>query len=101
MCGTNCKTTVIPEYTAAQALSAPYVKTTCKPFNMTDSNKWCTNIVKQPYSHGYWTEMILINNNRDAVAHPIHQHGGWYWVVGVDKFPHNINKTWIMEKDTS
>ena len=33
-----------------------------------------------------WAEIVLINNNTDGASHPIHQHGGWFWVVGEGQF---------------
>jgi FtsP/CotA-like multicopper oxidase with cupredoxin domain len=59
----------------------------------------CQHVIQQPWAPGYWAETVLINNNKDAAAHPIHQHGGWYWVVGMGKYDHNISRTFIEEQD--
>ena len=47
----------------------------------------------------YWFEVILINVG--GTAHPIHQHGGWYSVVGMGQYDTKmtINDTYIKEKD--
>ena len=44
--------------------------------------------------------MVLINNNKQGAAHPIHQHGGWFWIVGEGQFPFDqpINRNIIEEK---
>ena len=42
-----------------------------------------------------WQEIVLINDDT-GVSHPIHQHGGWYWVVGEGQFNYTINRTYIM-----
>jgi len=75
-----------------------------KPAHCTDPSGHCAceHVIELPWAPWYWTETVLINNNHYAVAHPIHQHGGWYWVVGEDKFDYhkiNINRTIIMRKD--
>jgi len=60
----------------------------------------CQHVIQQPWAPGYWAETVLINNNLDhAAAHPIHQHGGWYWVVGMGKYNHTIDRNFIKEQD--
>lgn len=62
----------------------------------------CQNVIELPWKENRteWAEIVLINNG-DTAAHPIHQHGGWYWVVGMGSYdsPYNINETFIKEQD--
>ena len=44
-----------------------------------------------------WQEIVLINNGGDSASHPIHQHGGWFWIAGEGQFKHEINRTFIVE----
>eukprot|EP00092_Neocalanus_flemingeri_P019226 GFUD01020827.1.p1 GENE.GFUD01020827.1~~GFUD01020827.1.p1 ORF type:complete len:446 (-),score=72.41 GFUD01020827.1:670-2007(-) len=62
----------------------------------------CQHVIKEPWVPGYWAEFVLINNNLfETAAHPIHQHGGWYWVVGMNKYDANVtvDRTFIMQED--
>ena len=63
----------------------------------------CQHVIKEPWSPGNWAEFVLINNYNWAVAHPIHQHGGWYWVVGMGKYDlggiNHISQKFIMHED--
>ena len=86
----------------------PYLYTNCSeltecPANAGSSDEEyseCEHVIQQPWAPGYWAETVLINNNKDhTAAHPIHQHGGWYWVVGMGKYNHTISRTWIMDQD--
>ena len=57
-------------------------------------------MIQQPWAPGYWSETVLINNYlNETAAHPIHQHGGWYWVVGMGKYDYDINRTYIEDQD--
>ena len=56
----------------------------------------CPHALEFPYDKRQWAEIILISDRRN-ISHPIHQHGGWYWVVGGDVFDHPINRTFIMD----
>ena len=48
----------------------------------------CSHVLQQPTLPHQWFEIILININRNGrTAHPIHQHGGWYNVIGQGQFP--------------
>jgi len=60
----------------------------------------CNHVIKFPYVEDGWYEIVLINNNQGGAAHPIHQHGGWFWIVGEGQFPFDqtINKTFIEQK---
>ena len=100
-CGTVCNFNVQPDITAEEAMKEPYVQTNCVSYHP-DSNvkKLCQQVLQQPYAPGYWYEIVLINNDVNAHAHPIHQHGGWYWVVGMGKYDFSINATWIEYEDT-
>ena len=49
-----------------------------------------------PYERNKWVEIILISDQR-PIAHPIHQHGGWFWVVGGDVFDHSISRNFVMD----
>lgn len=63
----------------------------------------CSHILQQPDDKGHWFEVVLINNNTDGgIAHPIHQHGGWYNVIGQGQYPPTIKITQelIIKKDT-
>jgi len=47
-------------------------------------------------------EIILINDGGSNIAHPVHQHGGWYHVLGVGQYDVTttiINRTFIIEED--
>jgi len=46
----------------------------------------CQHVLQYEYLPGGWVETVLINRDHGA-NHPIHQHGGWYWVVGEGQFP--------------
>ena len=35
------------------------------------------------------------------MAHPIHQHGGWFNIIGMGQFNHTIFRDDIMEMDTN
>ena len=48
----------------------------------------CDHVLQYPYQPGKWVETVLINLD-DGANHPIHQHGGWYWVVGEGQFDTN------------
>jgi len=60
----------------------------------------CQNVIELPWKgdRSEWAEIVLINNGEIA-AHPIHQHGGWYWVVGMGSYDFPINETYIIEQD--
>ena len=55
---------------------------------------FCPHVVKFPLNPTWgeaghpapWAQIILINSNSYGASHPIHQHGGWYWVVGEGQF---------------
>ena len=66
----------------------------------------CQHVLKFPFSkttwpwnffwdEQTWQEIILINSAEEGASHPIHQHGGWFWVVGEGQFNHTINRTYI------
>ena len=67
----------------------------------------CQHVVQQPWAPGYWFETIFINvkekNGREedgwGVAHPIHQHGGWFNIVGMGQFDYPIFRDTIIEMD--
>jgi len=103
-CGTVCDLNFTEVFTTIEANQWAYLNTTCKPEGGCMSGKQpcqCHHILQQPLAPGYWTELILINNKLNATAaHPIHQHGGWFWVVGMGKFDYNINSTFIEKLDT-
>jgi len=65
--------------------------------------KECLHVVQQPWNpYGLWFETVLINVKIEeglGVAHPIHQHGGWFNVVGMDQFNYTINREMIIEMD--
>ena len=52
----------------------------------------CPHVFQLPFDKKKWLEIILIGNNR-TIAHPIHQHGGWYWVVGGGQYDDDFNIT--------
>ena len=67
----------------------------------------CAHVLQFPFATGSWPgiwqsntatwkEIILINNGSGA-SHPIHQHGGWFWVVGEGQFQNFINADTIRE----
>ena len=58
----------------------------------------CSHILEQPEAVGEWFEIVLINTN-PKVAHPIHQHGGWFNVIGQGQFDQNITREFIVEMD--
>ena len=59
----------------------------------------CSHVLKQPTGE-QWFEIILINiNSNGGVAHPIHQHGGWYNVIGQGQFPYNITRKTVVSMD--
>ena len=60
----------------------------------------CNHVIKFPYVEDGWYEIVLINNNKGGAAHPIHQHGGWFWIVGERQFPFNqtIDRSIIEQK---
>jgi len=77
-------------------------KTTCRHQGPQELSN-CSHILQQPDSPDHWFEVVLINQNPDGkVAHPIHQHGGWYNVIGQGQYPPTINITQelIIKKDT-
>ena len=57
----------------------------------------CQHVLNFPFDPEGWVEIILINNGKfpPEIAHPIHQHGGWYWVVGGGKYNHSIDRTFV------
>jgi len=44
----------------------------------------CPHVIQLRYVEDGWVDLILISSSDQKIAHPIHQHGGWYWVVGGD-----------------
>ena len=60
----------------------------------------CQHVLKFPFAgtdgSRSWQEIVLINDD-SGVSHPIHQHGGWYWVVGEGQFNYTINRTYIID----
>jgi len=63
----------------------------------------CSHVLQQPEAPGDWFEVVLINQSPDGrVAHPIHQHGGWYNVIGQGQYPPTVNVTreLIIKNDT-
>eukprot|EP00092_Neocalanus_flemingeri_P037130 GFUD01040418.1.p1 GENE.GFUD01040418.1~~GFUD01040418.1.p1 ORF type:complete len:1040 (+),score=193.32 GFUD01040418.1:3-3122(+) len=71
----------------------------CTEIKSTDVE--CHHVLKETFRPGYMTEIVLINNLNQTAAHPIHKHGGWYWVVGEGKYDYTINRTYIMNQDQS
>ena len=65
-------------------------------FNHTRDQTICQHVLKFPFKKQSWQEIVLINDD-NGVSHPIHQHGGWYWVVGEGQFNHNISRKYIMD----
>ena len=62
----------------------------------------CSHVLQQPNAPEEWFEIVLINTNPNTkVAHPIHQHGGWYNVIGQGQFDRNITREFIIEMDTN
>merc|ERR1740137_243486 len=63
----------------------------------------CQNVIQLPWvgNRSTWAEIVLINNDEYAAAHPIHQHGGWYWVVGMGVFNEGqqVNLAFIENQD--
>ena len=63
----------------------------------------CSHVLQQPTLPHQWFEIILINTNRNGgVAHPIHQHGGWYNVIGQGQFSDtqlNITREKVISMD--
>ena len=60
----------------------------------------CSHVLQQPEAVGEWFEIVLINTNPSGqVAHPIHQHGGWYNIIGQGQFDYNITRELIIEMD--
>lgn len=58
----------------------------------------CSHVLQQPTLPHQWFEIILINiNGNGGVAHPIHQHGGWYNVIGQGQFP---DTQWPISRET-
>eukprot|EP00092_Neocalanus_flemingeri_P093779 GFUD01119216.1.p1 GENE.GFUD01119216.1~~GFUD01119216.1.p1 ORF type:complete len:831 (+),score=115.56 GFUD01119216.1:2-2494(+) len=88
-CGSECKG------------HPPKTKCTTKnPANCSATDyRPCQHVVKEPLAPDWWVEIVLVNNNEGAAAHPIHQHGGWYWVVGEGQYGHNINSKFIRHQD--
>eukprot|EP00092_Neocalanus_flemingeri_P067913 GFUD01082940.1.p1 GENE.GFUD01082940.1~~GFUD01082940.1.p1 ORF type:complete len:504 (-),score=56.19 GFUD01082940.1:118-1467(-) len=72
----------------------------------TPANYSCQNVLQEPWAKDHWAEIVLVNKNDGAASHPIHQHGGWYWVVGegqydtnTKEFQNGINSTYIKHLD--
>eukprot|EP00092_Neocalanus_flemingeri_P037132 GFUD01040420.1.p1 GENE.GFUD01040420.1~~GFUD01040420.1.p1 ORF type:complete len:791 (+),score=105.74 GFUD01040420.1:346-2373(+) len=95
-CGSECKG------------QPPQTKCTTKNPPNCSANDYCKcqHVVKEPLAKDWWVEIVLVNNKEGAAAHPIHQHGGWYWVVGegqydtnTKKFQNGINSTYIKHLD--
>ena len=69
-------------------------KTACTNQEPSQDQVNCTHIIQQPMAANDWFEIVLINKNPSGlVAHPIHQHGGWYNVIGQGQFDQNITIT--------
>lgn len=105
-CGSECKLNINPTIDLEKALSVVYTNCSQKIYNIErckdKKNCICQHVIKMPYAAQYWTEFVLINNNlENTAAHPMHQHGGWFWVVGMGKYDKNITKKFIMEEDCS
>ena len=58
------------------------------PFAETENTQFLSQSGKRS-----WQEIVLINDD-SGVSHPIHQHGGWYWVVGEGQFNFKINSVY-------
>ena len=59
----------------------------------------CQHVLQFPFQRFWWTEIILVNNDPNGAAHPIHQHGGWYWIVGGGKYKNKyITREFIMQE---
>eukprot|EP00092_Neocalanus_flemingeri_P037131 GFUD01040419.1.p1 GENE.GFUD01040419.1~~GFUD01040419.1.p1 ORF type:complete len:1080 (-),score=178.77 GFUD01040419.1:196-3435(-) len=67
----------------------------------TPTGSECQHVLNEPFRPGYMTEIVLINNHNQTAAHPIHKHGGWYWVVGEGKYDDNVtvNLKFIKDQD--
>jgi len=62
----------------------------------------CSHVIQQPSGNHKWFEIVLINTNPEGdVAHPIHQHGGWYNIIGQGQYDYSINRTFIIDQDTT
>ena len=55
----------------------------------------CQHVLK--FTEGGWADTVLINNKREGASHPIHQHGGWFWIVGEGQFNKNIYRQLIKD----
>lgn len=102
-CGSVCNFTVIPTTNVTVAEKTRYITTNCStkmPERCTvGEHCQCQHVLKLPFAHGYWAEIVLINNDVNSTAHPIHMHGGWFWVMGMEKFNHSINRTFIKKRE--
>jgi len=62
----------------------------------------CSHVLQLPKALGEWFEIVLINTNPNGrMAHPIHQHGGWYNIIGQGQFDQDISRELIIEMDTN
>ena len=65
------------------------------------TSTFCQHVLKFPKGDpillNEWQEIVLINSNTRSASHPIHQHGGWFWVVGEGQFKREIDRNYIME----
>lgn len=56
---------------------------------------YCPHVLQVPFNN-QWLEIILVGGE-ELIAHPIHQHGGWFWVVGGGKFDFPVNRTFMID----
>ena len=65
----------------------------------------CQHVLKFPFADTRYPntsrsfqEVVLINNPSACGAHPMHKHGGWFWVVGEGQFDQSVdvNRDFIM-----
>ena len=74
-------------------------------YNSSDGFAFCQHVLNFPFSdtkwpdtRRSWQELVLINPNTGGSAHPIHKHGGGFWVVGEGQFEQSveINRDFII-----
>ena len=103
-CGEVCKFTVDSAHCNP---TLTYLRTSCASKLDAEGCQFgepcnCSHVMQQPYAPGYWFDMILINGGvSPETAHPIHKHGGWFAVVGMDMFNRSIrvDREFIKHKD--
>ena len=72
---------------------------TCNVSTIAPRGGTCPHLLQLPFQSEKWTEIVLLDGSDSReIAHPIHQHGGWFWLVGGGVFPHRITRHFLMEE---